>query len=99
MHAENPFCVVITGDFNCRSSQWWDNDIENNVGKLFEPLTSDLGLHQLISEPTHLMGDSRSCIDLIFTLTQAMSSSNYLWKNVSFEYSTTSLHPQDLVLR
>ena len=67
MHAENPFCVVITGDFNCRSSQWWDNDIENNEGKLFEPLTSDLGLHQLISEPTHLMGDSRSCIDLIFT--------------------------------
>ena len=67
MRAENPFCVVITGDFNCRSSQWWDNDIENNEGKLFEPLTSDLGLHQLISEPTHLMGDSRSCIDLVFT--------------------------------
>ena len=35
--------------------------------RLFEPLTSDLGLHQLISEPTYLMGDSRSCIDLIFT--------------------------------
>ena len=67
MHAKNPFCVVITGDFNCRSSQWWENDIENNEGKLFEPLTSDLGFHQLISEPTHSMGDSRSCIDLIFT--------------------------------
>ncbi|XP_065068202.1 uncharacterized protein LOC135693597 [Rhopilema esculentum] len=67
MHAENPFCVIITGDFNCRSTQWWENDIENNEGKLFEPLTSDLGLHQLISEPTHLMGDSKSCIDLIFT--------------------------------
>ena len=67
MHAENPFCVVITGDFNCRSCQWWDNDIENNEGKLFEPLTADVGLHQLISEPTHMMGDSKSCIDLIFT--------------------------------
>ena len=22
MHAENPFCVIITGDFNCRSTQW-----------------------------------------------------------------------------
>ena len=21
MHAENPFCVIITGDFNCRSTQ------------------------------------------------------------------------------
>ncbi len=65
--AENPFCVVVSGDFNCRSSQWWDNEIENNEGKRFEPLTSDLGLYQLISEPTHLMGDSKSCIDLIFT--------------------------------
>ena len=67
LHAENPFCVIITGDFNCRSTQWWENDVENNEGKLFEPITSDLGLHQLISEPTHLMGDSKSCIDLIFT--------------------------------
>ena len=67
MAAENPFCVVITGDFNCRSSQWWENEIENDEGKHFEPLASDLGLYQLISEPTHLMGDSKSCIDLIFT--------------------------------
>ena len=67
IHAENPFCVVITGDFNCRSTQWWAKDIDNSEGKDFEPLTSDLGLHQLISEPTHLMGDSKSCIDLIFT--------------------------------
>ena len=67
MHAENPFCVIVTGDFNCRSTQWWENDTENHEGKLFEPLTSELGLHQLISEPTHLMGDAKSCIDLIFT--------------------------------
>ena len=23
MHSESPFCVIITGDFNCRSTQWW----------------------------------------------------------------------------
>ena len=67
MHAENPFCVIITGDFNCRSTQWWEDDIENIEGRLFEPLASENCLHQLISEPTHLMGDSKSCIDLIFT--------------------------------
>ena len=33
IHAENPFCVVITGDFNCRSTQWWAKDIENSEGK------------------------------------------------------------------
>ena len=47
LHAENPFCVIITGDFNCLSTQWWANDIENNEGRLFEPIASDLGLHQL----------------------------------------------------
>ena len=67
MHAENPFCIIITGDFNCRSTQWWQNNSENNEGRLFEPITADLGLHQLISEPIHLLGDSKSCIDLIFT--------------------------------
>ena len=67
LHAESPFCIVITGDFNCRSTQWWEHDIENNEGRIFEPFVSELGLHQLISEPTHFMGDSKSCIDLIFT--------------------------------
>ena len=65
--AEDPQAVIITGDFNCRSPQWWENDNENDEGKQFEPLTSDLGLHQLISGPTHMIGQSRSCIDLIFT--------------------------------
>ena len=48
-----PNYVVITGDLNCWSSQWWVSDIENNERKLFEPLTSNIGPHQLISEPTH----------------------------------------------
>ena len=67
MSGENPYCVIITGDFNCRSTNWWGDDIENDEGKLFEPFTSDLGLHQLINEPTHSIGNSRSCIDVIFT--------------------------------
>ena len=65
--AEDPYAVNITGDFNCRSTKWWQGDTDNEEGKIFEPFTSDLGLHQLISEPTHIMGDSKSCIDVIFT--------------------------------
>ena len=37
IYAENPFCVIITGDFNCHSTVWWENDVENNEGRLFEP--------------------------------------------------------------
>ena len=65
--AEDPYAVIITGDLNCRSSKWWQGDTDNEEGKVFEPFSSDLGLHQLISEPTNIMGDSKSCIDLIFT--------------------------------
>ena len=32
MHAENPFCVMVTGDFNCRSTQWWENNTETMRG-------------------------------------------------------------------
>ena len=38
MSAKNPFCVVITGDFNARPLVWWENDLENDAGKAFEPL-------------------------------------------------------------
>ena len=27
MESGNPFSIVITGDFNCRSNQWWEDDI------------------------------------------------------------------------
>ena len=46
MASGNPYYVVITGDFNARSAQWWENDLENDAGKLFEPFTANLGLEQ-----------------------------------------------------
>ena len=67
MSAEEPYCVIIIGDFNCRSPQWWENEHENDEGRLFEPFTSELGVQQLICEPTHFIGESKSCIDLLFT--------------------------------
>ena len=63
MFAENPYAVVLSGDFNYRSTQWWDKENENEEGRCFDPLISDLGLHQLINEPTHIIGKHRSCID------------------------------------
>ena len=67
LSAEEPYAVIISGDFNCRFSQWRKGDKENDEGKQFEPLTSDLGLHQMISGQAHMIGESKSCIDLILT--------------------------------
>ena len=63
---EFPLCSVVTGDFNARNSRWWKNDITNSFGKEIETLTSSAGYSQLIDKPTHIINDSRSCIDLIF---------------------------------
>ena len=64
---QNPQLVFVVGDFNARSDSWWPNDVNTIEGTQIEALTSLYGLHQIISEPTHITPYSLSCIDLLFT--------------------------------
>ena len=81
---KNPLLIVILGDFNAKLSRWHDKDSSTSEGILIENITSQFGLHQIINEPTHMLENSPSCIDLIFT-----SQSN-----LSVESgSQPSLHP------
>ena len=59
--------TIILGDFNAKSLSWWKKDKTTAEGTHLEALTSLHNFHQLISEPTHLLPQSNSCIDLIFT--------------------------------
>ena len=59
--------LVILGDFNARSRSWWCEDKTSREGAQLESLTISCGLHQLISDPTHVLLNSSSYIDLIFT--------------------------------
>ena len=61
------FLTTIIGDFNAKSCNWYSHDKTNFEGSTIESITSQFGLHQLINEPTHLLQNSSSCIDLIFT--------------------------------
>ena len=63
----NPYLILVTGDFNARSNTWWTGDINTVEGNQIESLTSLYGLHQIVSQPTHILENSASCIDLIFT--------------------------------
>ena len=63
----NPFLTVILDDFNDKSSIWHNNDITTYEGSKTDGVTSQFGLQQIIKEPTHIIGDSSSYIDLIFT--------------------------------
>ena len=58
--------MVALGDFNAKSSNWYNKDITSNEGRKIEAVTSQNDLHQEINEPTHILNNSSSCIDLIF---------------------------------
>ena len=62
-----PSFTIILGDFNARSSDWWPDDITSPEGTHINSLISMYGFDQLISDPTHILPASSSCIDLIFT--------------------------------
>ena len=62
-----PCFKIILGDLNARSSSWWCEDATTTEGVSIDYLTSQYGLYQIVSEPTHLLPQSSSCIDLIFT--------------------------------
>ena len=64
---KNPFLMTTIGDFNAKSKNWYSQDKTSFEGKTIESITSQFGLYQLINEPTHLLENSSSCIDLIFT--------------------------------
>ena len=63
---KNPLIVAL-GDFNAKTTNWYKNDINSYEGLKIDTITSQLGLQQLINEPTNLIANSSSCIDLIFT--------------------------------
>ena len=59
--------LVILGDFNARSRSLWCEDITSHETTQLESLTVSCGLHQLTSDPTHLLPNPSSFIELIFT--------------------------------
>ena len=65
----SPAVSVYVGDFNARNSDWWSGDTSNLQGTEINNLATQHGLHQIIDKPTHILSNSASCIDLIFTST------------------------------
>ena len=67
LSALNPNISIILGDFNARSKSWWKSNINTIDGTKIDSVITSNGLQQLITQPTHLLANSSSCIDLIFT--------------------------------
>ena len=65
---EKPYVMLFAGDFNAHSKSWYADGDTNSEGIQLDTLFSDLGLSQLISEPTHTRENCNpTCIDLILT--------------------------------
>ena len=62
-----PYMMVLLGDFNAKCTNWYKHDKTNFEGKTIENISLQCGLYQVINEPTHILENSLSCIDCIFT--------------------------------
>ena len=49
LNSIKPHVLLVTGDFNVRSSSWWSDDIDTVEGTRLESITSYYGLHQIIN--------------------------------------------------
>ena len=67
MAETKPYIMVVVSDFNVKLNSWYANDSPNIEGSKFYILTSSYGFNQIIKEPTHIVNNSSSWIDLIFT--------------------------------
>ena len=63
----SPTIAIYIGDFNARTSEWWNGDSTNLQGTEPAELAAQYSLNQIIDGPTHILSNSASCIDLIFT--------------------------------
>ena len=61
------FFLIILGDFNARPRCWWSLYKQSKEGDSLFLISSTSGYTQLINSATHIIGNSSSCIDLIFT--------------------------------
>ena len=63
---KNPYLTVVIGDFNAKSHNWQKDDKTTASGSKLEITTSHYGRTQIVNEPTHILEDSSSNINLVF---------------------------------
>ena len=62
-----PYMMVLLVDFNAKCTNWYKHDKANFERIAIENISLQFGLYQVLNEPTHILENSSSCIDLIFT--------------------------------
>ena len=72
---ENPYVCFFTGDFNKKSQLWWPDGDTSPEGTEIENLLTQLGLTQVITEPTNFEPNKNpSCALILLLLINQISS-------------------------
>lgn len=67
INGERPLAVILTDDFNCRSTEGLEKDVQNPKGSAFEEFIDTNNLVQQIDEPTNVRATGMSYLDLTIT--------------------------------
>ena len=67
INPKNPLFVLVTGDLKVRSTYRLRNDLSRSEGNQVNSLMTSHDMSQIISDPTHILPNSCSSFDLIFT--------------------------------
>jgi hypothetical protein len=67
IHAENPYCIIGTGDYNAHHKDWYHKDTTNEAGITLKEILDKHSLHQLVTEPTYIVSNACTCVDLVYT--------------------------------
>ena len=81
----NPYLIVDPGEFNAQIKGWYSLGETTYEGTRIDGITSQFGLEQLIHEPTHIIRERTSCIDLVFAsqpnLVLELAVQSFLYQN------------------
>ena len=64
---KNPFLLVVLGEFSATLSHRHDKNSSTSEGISIENITLQFNLQQIINQPTHILENPSSRINLIFT--------------------------------
>ena len=67
IQAENPYCIMIGGDFNAHVKDWYKDGITDTAGVNLLNIFDDHGLTQLVNQPTYIVNNTHTCVDLFAT--------------------------------
>ena len=91
---KNPFLITFLDDFNAKGTTWCNYDTTSYEVCKIEAITSHFGIQKIIKEPSHLIGNSSSCVNLIFA-----SQPNLVIESSCSLLSISKLLPSDSICK